>query len=124
MTSKPATELRKDLRLPLSFPVFARGLDAHGKPFKELLTALNVSASGMLVLTSSNFSPARQLQLELLVGEKGRQISREVHAEVVRMEQRAHSRLMGLRFHRRIAAAQPTLQSSDKSGTAADRSLT
>jgi hypothetical protein len=104
--SKHATELRKDVRLPLSFPVFARGVDAQGKQFKELLTALNVSASGMLVLTSAAFIPGRHLQLELLVGTVGegaRQTSREVHAEVVRMEQRARSRLLGLRFHRRIA---------------------
>jgi hypothetical protein len=71
VTSKRPTELRKDLRLPLSFPLLARGVDADGKPFKELLTALNVSASGMLVLTSSAFIPARQLQLELLVGTVG-----------------------------------------------------
>jgi hypothetical protein len=106
VTSKRDTELRKDQRLPISFPLFARGVDAHGKSYKELLTALNVSASGMLVLTSPAFNPARHLQLELLVGvagEEARQTSRKVEAEVVRMELRARSRLLGLRFYRRIA---------------------
>jgi hypothetical protein len=93
-------------RLPLSFPLFARGVDANGKPFKELLTALNVSASGMLVLTSSKFVPARHLQIDLpvgVVGQEARAKSREVNAEVVRTEQRARSKLMGLKFLRPIA---------------------
>jgi PilZ domain-containing protein len=94
-------ELRKRPRLPLSFPLFARGVDANGKQFKELLIALNVSASGMLVLTSSKFVPAGHLQIDLPVGVVGREArakSCEVAAEVVRTEQRARSKLMGLKF--------------------------
>ncbi len=105
MSSKPPTELRKYPRLPLSFPLFASGLDARGKPFKELLTALNVSASGMLVLTSSKFIPPHRMRIELpvgLVGREARQTSREVYTEVVRMEQFARSKLVGLRFDRLI----------------------
>jgi hypothetical protein len=75
MSSRRVTELRKRPRLPLSFPLFARGVDAQGMPFKELLTALNVSAGGMLVL----------------------------NAEVVRTEQRARSKLVGLKFSRPFA---------------------
>lgn len=100
------TEQRKRPRLPLSFPLFARGVDAQGRSFKELLTALNVSASGMLVLTSPRFYPARHLQLELpvgVVGQEARTTSREVQAEVVRMEQRPRAKLVGLRFDRPIA---------------------
>jgi PilZ domain-containing protein len=106
MSSKQVTELRKYPRLPISFPLFARGVDASGKPFKVLLTALNVSASGILVLTSSKFDPARHLQIDLpvgVVGQEVRQTSREVRAEVVRVEQRGRSKLVGLRFGRRIA---------------------
>ena len=106
VSSKQVTELRKYPRLPISFPLFARGVDANGKPFKVLLTALNVSASGILVLTSSKLVPARRMQIELPVGvvaQEARQTSREVHAEVVRVEQRARSKLVGLRFGRRIA---------------------
>jgi hypothetical protein len=99
-------ELRKRPRLPLSFPLFARGVDANGKQFKVLLTALNVSASGMLVLTSYKFVPARHLQIDLpvgVVGQEARAKSREVNAEVVRTEQHARSKLMGLKFLRPIA---------------------
>jgi hypothetical protein len=99
-------EMRKRPRLPLSFPLFARGVDAHGKPFKELLTALNVSAGGMLVLTSSRFIPVRHLQIELpvgVVGQEPRATSRDVNAEVVRMEHRARSNLVGLKFDRPFA---------------------
>ena len=100
-------ELRKRPRLPLSFPLFARGVDAHGKQFKELLTVLNVSACGILVLTSSKFFPDRQLQIDLPVGvvgpEAARSKSREVNAEVVRTEQRERSKLVGIKFLRPIA---------------------
>ncbi|MBZ5509826.1 MAG: PilZ domain-containing protein [Acidobacteriia bacterium] len=99
-------ELRKHSRLPLSFPLFARGVDANGKQFKELLTALNVSANGILVLTSSKFVPARHLQIDLpvgVVGQEARAKSRVVNAEVVRTEQQARSKLMGLKFNRPIA---------------------
>jgi hypothetical protein len=100
------TELRKRPRLPLSFPLFARGVDANGKLFKELLTALNVSACGMLVLTSSKFFPARRLQIDLpvgVVGQEARAKSRAVNAEVVRIEQRERSKLVGIKFSRPIA---------------------
>jgi len=99
-------ELRKRPRLPLSFPLFARGVDANGKQFKELLTALNVSASGILVLTSCKFVPARHLQIDLpvgVVGQEPRVKSREVKAEVVRTEQHARAKLMGLKFNHPIA---------------------
>jgi hypothetical protein len=100
------TELRKRPRLPLSFPLFARGVDANGKLFKVLFTALNVSACGMLVLTSSKFFPARHLQIDLpvgVVGPEARVKSRAVNAEVVRTEQRARSKLVGIKFVRPIA---------------------
>jgi PilZ domain len=106
VSSPQVKELRRRPRLPLSFPLFARGVDANGKQFKELLTALNVSASGMLVLTSYKFVPARLLQIDLpvgVVGQEARVKSREVNAEVVRTEQHARSKLMGLKFSRPIA---------------------
>ena len=106
VSSQQVKELRKRPRLPLSFPLFARGVDANGKHFKELLTALNVSACGMLVLTSSKFCPNRHLQIDLpvgVVGQEARAKSREVNAEVVRTEQRERSKLVGIKFNRPIA---------------------
>jgi PilZ domain-containing protein len=105
MSSEHVTELRKDPRLPISFPLFVRGVDSSGKAFKILLTALNVSAGGILVLTSSKFVTARHLQIDLPVGiaQEARHTVRVVRAEVVRVEQRDRSKLVGLRFRRRIA---------------------
>ena len=106
MSSKQVTELRLHPRLPISFPLFARGVDASGKPFKVLLTALNVSASGILVLASSKLVPARHLQIDLPVGvvaQEARQTSCEVDAEVVRVELLCRCKLVGLRFGRQIA---------------------
>ena len=106
MSSPQVTELRKRPRLPLSFPLFARGVDANGKLFKELLTALNVSACGMLALTSAKFFPARHLQIDLPIGvvaPEARAKSREINAEVVRIEQRERSKLVGIKFNRPIA---------------------
>jgi hypothetical protein len=100
------TELRKRPRLPLSFPVFAHGVDADGKPFKELLTALNVSAIGMLALTSATFFPVGRLKIELtvgIVGQEGRPATRNINAQVVRMEHRSRAKLVGLKFERPLA---------------------
>lgn len=60
----------------------------------------------MLVLTSSKFFPARHLQIDLqvgVVGQEARAKSREVNAEVVRIEQRERTKLVGLKFSRPIA---------------------
>ena len=106
VSSQEVKELRKRPRLPVSFPLFARGMDAYGKHFKELLTALNVSASGMLVLASSKFTPALYVQIDLPVGvvdQEARQKHKEIRAEVVRTEQRARGKLVGLKFYRPIA---------------------
>jgi len=106
VTSEETKELRKRPRLPVSFPLFARGVDAHGRHFKELLTALNVSASGMLVLAASKFIPPQSLQIDLPVGvvdQDARQKHKGIRAEVVRTEQRARGKLMGLKFYRPIA---------------------
>jgi c-di-GMP-binding flagellar brake protein YcgR len=106
MDPKVPKELRKRPRLPVSFPLFARGVDHLGRHFKELLTALNVSASGMLVLAASKFVPPLHLQIELpvgVVGEDPRQKHKEIRAEVVRTEQRARGKLLGLKFYRPIA---------------------
>jgi hypothetical protein len=91
--------------VPISFPLFASGVDEQGRPFKVLLTALNVSAGGILVLASPKFVPTCYLQIELPVGGVGqepRPTSRQVHAKVVRTEQRARFNLVGLKFDRRI----------------------
>ncbi len=100
------SDSRKRPRLPLSFPLFVRGVDPHGKTFKELVTALNVSAGGILALASRGFSPTRHLQIELPVGILGREARaaiRELEVEVVRREHHSRSQLVALKFHRPIA---------------------
>jgi hypothetical protein len=106
VSSHQFKEMRKRPRLPVSFPLFARGVDLQGRPFKELLTALNVSASGMLVLAASKFVPPVHLIIDLPVGvveQDARQKHKEIRAEVVRTELRARGKLVGLKFYRPIA---------------------
>jgi c-di-GMP-binding flagellar brake protein YcgR len=106
VSSQVLKEFRKRPRLPVSFPLFARGVDHQGRHFKELLTALNVSASGMLALAASKFVPPLYLQIDLPIGvvdHDARQKHKEVRAQVVRTEQRARGKLVGLKFYRPIA---------------------
>lgn len=101
----PDQERRKHNRLPLSFAFFVRGTNHEGKPFRELLTALNVSSGGMLALASPKFVPAGHVQIDLPVGGKGeepRPTHRELWADVVRIEQRSRYKLVGLRFQRAL----------------------
>lgn len=61
----PRGERRKWARLPLAIPVFVRGSDESGQEFLEFATALNVSASGMLVALRRMLPLVAQVQLEI-----------------------------------------------------------
>ena len=49
-------EQRRWQRLPVSIPVFLKGLDGNGKDYLQFATALNIGAGGVLV-ASSRFIP-------------------------------------------------------------------
>ena len=65
--AKKAAERRKHQRLPLSIPVFVRGVDENGKEFLEFATALNISAGGILLATRRSLPKSAGLSLEIPV---------------------------------------------------------
>ena len=58
-------ERRRSQRLPLAIPVFARGVDDHGKEFLEFTTTLNISASGVLLAMRRSPPPSADVLLEI-----------------------------------------------------------
>ena len=103
--TSPARHKRHE-RLPISFPVFVRGTDHNGQPFRELATALNVSSSGMLVCVSRDRLPASRVSFDMPLGEilpsKASCAIREVPAEVIWMKPHPRCKLMGVKFLDRL----------------------
>ncbi|MFQ5737602.1 MAG: PilZ domain-containing protein [Acidobacteriota bacterium] len=58
-------ERRRWQRLPLSIPVFVRGVDERGKDFLELTTAFNVSAGGALLAMRRYLPRSSRVTLEI-----------------------------------------------------------
>lgn len=54
-------------RLPISIPFFVRGNTASGEGFLEFATALNLSASGVLLATRRYLDPGTKISLEVPV---------------------------------------------------------
>src|SRR5574340_829043 len=100
-------ESRRWPRLPISFPVFARGVDVDGREFKELATAYNISAGGMLVAVSRRLVPALRLRLDMPAPPNARNTRagsvREIEAHIIRVEQRPRHKLLALKFEHPIA---------------------
>ena len=99
-------ESRRWPRLPISFPVFARGVDVDGREFKELATAHNVSAGGILVAISRKLAPTPRLHLDMPVPPSGENTRfgavRQIEAHVIRVVQGERYKLLGLKFDRPI----------------------
>jgi PilZ domain len=101
------TERRKFQRLPLSIPVFVRGLDEAGKEFLEFATALNISAGGVLLATRRSIPKSSSLALEIPVAplpadSLSSQSVRSLKARLVRVTHGEKYHLLGLRFTRAI----------------------
>lgn len=100
---KTAAERRKFQRLPLSIPVFVRGIDQDGKEFLEFATALNISAGGILLATRRSLPKAANLALEIPVApvpdpSTQPQSIRSLKARLVRITHGERCHLLGLRF--------------------------
>jgi len=100
-------ERRKFQRLPLSIPVFVRGLDEGGKEFLEFATALNISAGGVLLATRRSIPKSASLALEIPVAplpadSLSSQSIRSLKARLVRVTHGEKYHLLGLRFTRAI----------------------
>jgi hypothetical protein len=59
------SERRKWQRLPIAIPVFVRGVDGAGKEFIEFVSALNISAGGMLIAARRHVPCLTGLSLEI-----------------------------------------------------------
>jgi hypothetical protein len=102
---KPPSERRKHQRLPLSIPIFVRGIDADGKEFLEFATALNISAGGILLATRRSLPRSANLSLEIPVAPLppntvSPQSVRSLKAKLVRITHGERCHLLGLKFHR------------------------
>ena len=101
---KTASERRKYSRLPLSIPVFMRGLDQEGKEFLEFATALNISAGGILLATRRSLPRSASVALEIPVAPLPpasvpiRSV-RSLKARLVRVSHGERYHLLGLKFH-------------------------
>ena len=103
------SERRKFQRLPLSIPVFVRGMDDAGKEFLEFATALNISAGGVLLATRRSIPKSASLALEIPVAplpadSLSAQSIRSLKARLVRVTHGEKYHLLGLRFTRAINA--------------------
>ena len=108
MADKDA-ERRKHQRLPLSIPVFVRGVDDAGKEFLEFATALNISAGGILLATRRSIPKSANLALEIPVAPLpadsfSSQSVRSLKAKLVRVTHGERYHLLGLKFTRAIQA--------------------
>ncbi len=104
-TKAAIKERRKHQRLPLSIPVFVRGIDENGKEFLDFATALNISAGGIL-LASRRVLPARAtISLEIPVAplpptDVAPRSVRNLKARMIRVTHGQQCHLIGLRFLR------------------------
>ncbi len=98
-------ERRQHHRLPVSIPVFIRGTDGDGKEFLEFATALNISASGVLLATRRNLRSVAIISLEIPVAPlpAGAEVPfsiRCLKARLVRVTHAESVHLVGLKFRR------------------------
>ena len=103
--TKSGSERRKHQRLPLSIPVFVRGIDQDGKEFLEFATALNISAGGILLATRRSLPRSTNLALEIPVAPLPPnsitpQSVRSLKAKLIRITHGERCHLLGLKFHR------------------------
>ena len=104
-------------RLPLAIPVFVRSRDEKGKDFLEFATALNISASGVLVAVRRSLPLSARILLEipsapLAATAKLPKASRTLRAKCVRIMHAEGYHLVGLKFSR------PLLEAEDETGSA------
>lgn len=102
---KAGAERRKYERLPLSIPIFVRGMDQEGKEFLEFATALNISAGGILIATRRSLPKSASLSLEIPVAPlppsvvSARSV-RSLKARLVRVTHGERCHFLGLKFAR------------------------
>lgn len=91
--------------MPLAIPVFIRSRDEKGKDFLEFATALNVSASGILVAVRRSLPLASPVLLEIPSAPLNTAVAlpkaaRSLRARIVRVTHAEGYHLVGLKFFR------------------------
>jgi hypothetical protein len=110
--AKTEAERRRHPRLPLSIPVFVRGVDEDGREFLDFATALNISASGILLASRRNLPRSASLSLEIPVSPLPPLATpshsiRTLKARLVRLIHGDKCNLIGLKFNRVISQSPP-----------------
>lgn len=100
-------ERRRWQRLPLGIPIFARGVDDHGKEFLEFTSTLNLSAGGTLLAMRRPIAPSTEVLLEIPAAplpkiSQAPEFIRRLPATVLRVSPSESAYLWALRFQRRI----------------------
>lgn len=111
------SDRRKHQRLPLSIPVFVRGVDQDGKEFLEFATALNISAGGILLATRRSLPKSSNLSLEIPVAPLpptniSPQSVRSLKAKLVRVTHGDRCHLVGLRFSKPLGESKGKVASA------------
>ena len=108
-TAASGAERREWDRLPLSIPMFVHGRKPTGEEFLEFATALNLSASGVLLATKRYLEPNTQVCLEVPIALVNKaQLPHSVsllNATVLRCTPERRCFLLGLRFDKPLIAA-------------------
>lgn len=106
-TNPQRKERRRWQRLPLGVPIFARGVDDHGKEFLEFTSTLNLSAGGALLAMRRPIAPFTEVLLEIPAAPLPKisqvpEFIRRLPATVLRVSPSESAYLWALRFQRRI----------------------
>ena len=104
----PGAEKRRWQRLPVSFPMFIRGVDEQGKGFLEYCTALNISAGGALLVTRRYLPRSSKISLQIQPPPIPKQVFSQfslpsLKARVVQVRNSDRYFLCGLAFSRPMA---------------------
>ena len=108
-TAASGAERREWDRLPLSIPFFVRGRKPTGEEYLEFVTALNLSAGGVLLATQRYVEPNTPITLEVPTALASKaQLPHSMSlldATVLRCTLERHYFLLGLQFLNPLIAA-------------------
>lgn len=125
--TKTADNRRVFERLPLSVPIFIRGVDEYGRKFIEFSTSVDISAGGLLVGLQRFLPVGSKVVIEIPVSQhkvsRGKQVGSPrnvIPARTIRSQSHhEHGQLVALKFHRPLCqtakAAAPKAKSKSNS---------
>ena len=101
--TKKGAERRKWQRLPLSIPVFVRGIEPSGRKFIEFATALDISVGGALLAIQRHLPEGSKIMLEIPSNPIPRskdKNQKSLSAKLVRVTHGEQGQLLGLKFQK------------------------